>query len=81
MNIILSEYAGFCFGVKRAVDNVDELFSQGKKVATLGPLIHNPSYIEDFKNRGGAIINDVKEIDKNTHLVIRAHGITKESLS
>ena len=81
MNIILSEYAGFCFGVKRAVDNVDELFSQGKKVATLGPLIHNPSYIDDFKNRGGTIINDVKEIDKNTHLVIRAHGITKESLA
>ncbi len=81
MNIILSEYAGFCFGVKRAVDTVDELFSQGKKVATLGPLIHNPSYIEDFKNGGGTIINDVKEVDKNTHLVIRAHGITKESLS
>ena len=81
MDIILSEYAGFCFGVKRAVDCVEDLFSQGKKVATLGPLIHNPSYIADFQNRGGRIVNSIDELNRNTHLVIRAHGITKEALT
>ncbi len=80
MNIYLSEYAGFCFGVNRAVDRVEELFSQNKKVATLGPLIHNPSYIADFQNRGGNIVSNINEVDKNTHLVIRAHGITKDAI-
>ncbi len=80
MNIILSEYAGFCFGVNKAVNIVEQLFENGKKVATLGPLIHNPSYIDDFKRRNGIIINSVDEIPEDTHLVIRAHGITKGTL-
>ena len=80
MKIILSEYAGFCFGVNKAVNIVEQLFENGKKVATLGPLIHNPSYIDDFKRRNGIIINSVDEIPEDTHLVIRAHGITKETL-
>ena len=80
MEIILSEYAGFCFGVNKAVNAVEKLLEGGSKVTTLGPLIHNPSYIDDFCSRGGAIADKISEIASDTHLVIRAHGITKDML-
>ena len=48
-NITLAKTAGFCFGVDRAIKLIEKLLSEGKKVATLGPIIHNPQVIEDFK--------------------------------
>lgn len=81
MKIILSDYAGFCFGVNKAVNVVENLLNEGKNVTTLGPLIHNPSYINAFLERGGKIAESIKDTDKSSHLVIRAHGITKQMLS
>ncbi len=78
MKIILADTAGFCFGVNRAVNKVEELLSAGKKVATLGPLIHNPQYIESLCKRGASIVNTPTDVTSNSELVIRAHGITKE---
>jgi 4-hydroxy-3-methylbut-2-enyl diphosphate reductase len=80
MEIILSEYAGFCFGVNKAVNAVEKLLKSGTKVTTLGPLIHNPSYIDTFRERGGMIAESIEDTDKSSHLVIRAHGITKQLL-
>lgn len=78
MKIILAESAGFCFGVNRAVNKVEELLKNKKKVATLGPLIHNPQYIQSLCDRGVVIANSVNDVDSESELVIRAHGITKE---
>ena len=78
MEIILADTAGFCFGVNRAVNKVEELLSDGKKVATLGPLIHNPQYIQSLCDRGAVIVDSPDEVPKNCELVIRAHGITKQ---
>ncbi len=80
MNIILADSAGFCFGVNRAVNKVEELLSQGKKVATLGPLIHNPQYIQSLCDRGAIIVESPDEVPEKCELVIRAHGITKDLL-
>ncbi len=80
MNIILADSAGFCFGVNRAVNKVEELLSDGKKVATLGPLIHNPQYIQSLCDRGALIVDSPDEVPENCELVIRAHGITKDLL-
>ncbi len=80
MEIILADTAGFCFGVNRAVNKVEELLSDGKKVATLGPLIHNPQYIQSLCDRGAIIVESPDEVPENCELVIRAHGITKELL-
>lgn len=80
MEIILADTAGFCFGVNRAVNKVEELLSDGKKVATLGPLIHNPQYIQSLCDRGAIIVESPKEVPQNCELVIRAHGITKDLL-
>ncbi|NMD04699.1 MAG: 4-hydroxy-3-methylbut-2-enyl diphosphate reductase, partial [Deltaproteobacteria bacterium] len=79
MEIKLARTAGFCMGVRRAVDIVLEIAQHetGREIYTYGPLIHNPQTIELLKSRG---IKPVKSIDeiadkKNSVLVIRAHGI------
>ena len=46
MKITLASSAGFCFGVKRAVETVERLLDEGKTVATLGPIIHNPQVVQ-----------------------------------
>ena len=78
MKIIVAKTAGFCFGVNRAVNSVEKLLSDGKKTATLGPLIHNPQYIDSLKKRGVITADDVNSVPNGYELVIRAHGITKE---
>ncbi len=78
MKIMLAESAGFCFGVNRAVNKVEELLSSDTKVATLGPLIHNPSYIKSIEDRGAIRVNSVCEVPSEYELVIRAHGVTKD---
>ena len=78
--ITLAETAGFCFGVDRAIKLIEKLLSDGKRVATLGPIIHNPQVIEDFKNRGVYIVEHPREVEKDTVLVLRTHGVTEEVL-
>lgn len=80
MEIILADTAGFCFGVNRAVNKVEELLSSGKKVTTLGPLIHNPQYIQSLCQRGAMIAENPSDVPVDSELVIRAHGITKQTL-
>lgn len=79
--ITLAKTAGFCFGVDRAIGIIDKLLLEGKRVATLGPIIHNPQVIEDYKSRGVSIVESPGDIEKGTVLVLRTHGVTCEVLS
>ena len=80
MEILLAESAGFCFGVKRAVDTVYEQLEKGySPIYTYGPIIHNENVVEDLKSKGIAIIDEnsnVAEIKKGT-VIIRSHGVKK----
>ena len=67
--------AGFCFGVDRAVRLVYEALAAGKKVATLGPVVHNDSVVGDLLQKGARIISDVSELEEGETLIIRAHGV------
>lgn len=83
MSVILAETAGFCMGVKRAVDLVLDIAQRkGKrKIYTYGPLIHNPQTVELLRNRGIIPVGHLDEIpadEKDATLVIRAHGISPE---
>ena len=78
MEITLAKTAGFCFGVNRAVQMVYDLLDEGKKVCTLGPIIHNPQLVEELSNRGVRIVNSPEEVKENEILVIRSHGVTRE---
>lgn len=76
MKIILAKSAGFCFGVNRAVTIVNNLLDEGKKVTTLGPIIHNPHMVAELAERGVEIADtpdDLSSMDRT--LVIRSHGV------
>ncbi|MCH5353152.1 MAG: bifunctional 4-hydroxy-3-methylbut-2-enyl diphosphate reductase/30S ribosomal protein S1 [Acutalibacter sp.] len=75
MPVTVAKTAGFCFGVDRAVSTVYELLEQGKKAATLGPIIHNPQIVEDLKRRGVEIVNFPADTPPGHTLVIRSHGV------
>lgn len=75
--IILAKTAGFCFGVDRAVKTVTELLDNGKKVATLGPIIHNPQLVSELEERGTRIVSSPSEIREGETLVIRSHGVPR----
>ena len=78
MSIEVAKTAGFCFGVKRAVDVVYRQTESGEKIASLGDLIHNNQVIEDLNSKGVYSYSDVEEIPKDYTIVIRAHGVGKD---
>lgn len=73
--IEVAKTAGFCFGVNRAVEMTYKLVDSGKKVATFGPLIHNPVVIEDLEKKGVRVINSPIEASADTTVVVRTHGV------
>jgi len=79
MEIKLAKTAGFCMGVRRAVDIVLEIAQHetGHRIYTYGPLIHNPQTIELLRNRGITPVKSIEEIKdrESAVLIIRAHGI------
>jgi 4-hydroxy-3-methylbut-2-enyl diphosphate reductase len=78
MEVKLAKTAGFCMGVRRAVDIVLDIAQhETRRIYTYGPLIHNPQTIELLKSRGIRPIENIEEIKdkKNAILIVRAHGI------
>jgi len=75
--IELGEKAGFCFGVNRAIELVEKLLDEGKKVCTLGPIIHNSQMVERLANRGVKTVETVDEVPDGYTVVIRSHGVDK----
>ncbi len=73
--IKLAKTAGFCFGVSRAVELVETLLKEGNKVATLGPIIHNPQMVGRLSDMGCRIVDAPGEGKPDEILVIRSHGI------
>lgn len=73
--------AGFCFGVKRAVEKVYEQVELGKKnVYTYGPIIHNEEVVSDLEAKGVSVLENraaLEAIEKGT-VVIRSHGVPKD---
>lgn len=78
MPVRVADTAGFCFGVKRAVDSVYDSIAKGEKIATLGDVIHNNSVIDDLKNHGVYSFEHVEDIPEGYSIVIRAHGVGKD---
>ncbi|OGF50599.1 MAG: 4-hydroxy-3-methylbut-2-enyl diphosphate reductase [Candidatus Firestonebacteria bacterium RIFOXYA2_FULL_40_8] len=79
MRVILAEHAGFCFGVKRAINMASETARKAKEnVYTYGPIIHNPQVVEKFKKEGVHPVKDIKKIVKGSSIIIRTHGVPPE---
>ena len=75
MEVILAEYLGFCYGVKRAIKVARE-HADGK-TNTLGPIIHNPQMVERLKAEGVGMVEDLDSMDEGT-VIIRSHGVGPE---
>ena len=78
MKVEVAKSAGFCFGVDRAVNAVYQLLEEGKRAATLGPIIHNPQVTEDLAARGVVVVEDPSQTPPGYTLVIRSHGVSRE---
>ena len=81
MEVNVAKTAGFCFGVKRAVDQVYEQTEKenGKKIYTYGPIIHNEEVVKDLRSRGVEVIHSEEELAALTEgiVIIRSHGVPK----
>lgn len=73
--ITVAETAGFCFGVQRAVDMVQQALDAGDRVCTLGPLIHNTQFVQSLERQGVAVIGSVEENTEGRRVIIRSHGV------
>ncbi len=78
MCVTVAKHAGFCYGVAKAVRLAEELVAQGKHIATLGPLIHNPQWMAMMEQKGLLCISDPQQLPQGYELIIRSHGITKQ---
>lgn len=81
MDIKIAKTAGFCFGVKKAVEKVYEQIEMSiEPIYTFGPIIHNEKVVKDLESKGVSVVNNVKELKqiKGGILIIRSHGVSKE---
>lgn len=85
MQVELAACAGFCFGVKRAVDTVHEQLKTGKTIYTYGPIVHNEEVVKELEDLGVKVLNSKEELmhltpaeGEKIAVVIRAHGVPRE---
>ena len=78
--VTIAKSAGFCFGVKRAVDMVYDEAKKGERVYTLGPIIHNQQVVEDLEKKGVKVIDSVNDINNgyDATVIIRSHGVPEK---
>ena len=77
MSVRIAKSAGFCFGVSRAVELVEQTASAGKKVATLGPIIHNRHVVDKFQSMGVRVIEQPEDAKPGETVIIRSHGVSR----
>jgi len=75
----IAERAGFCYGVRLAIDKAKHARDEGKEVTTLGQLVHNPGIKADLSDRGIKTADLADQVEGGT-LVIRAHGVPADDL-
>ncbi|HXG86322.1 MAG TPA: 4-hydroxy-3-methylbut-2-enyl diphosphate reductase [Pyrinomonadaceae bacterium] len=78
MQVLLADEYGFCFGVERAVEMVEEALEEGDTVRALGPLIHNDQEMSRLATQGVRTISEPVQIKRGETAVIRAHGVTPQ---
>ncbi|MBO5128981.1 MAG: bifunctional 4-hydroxy-3-methylbut-2-enyl diphosphate reductase/30S ribosomal protein S1 [Oscillospiraceae bacterium] len=78
MSVRTAKSAGFCFGVSRAVELVEKAAGEGKRVVTLGPIIHNRHVVGKFENMGVGVIETPEEADARNTVIIRSHGVSAD---
>lgn len=77
MEIVLAKSAGFCFGVKRAVNMAFQAAEEDENICSLGPLIHSPQLVGRLEAEGISVVNDIHAVTDES-VIVRSHGITRQ---
>ena len=78
MSVTVAKNAGFCFGVSRAVETVEKCAAEGRRVVTLGPIIHNRHVVRKFNDMGVEVIEKPEQAEFGMTVIIRSHGVTRK---
>lgn len=78
MEIIVGKTAGFCYGVKNAVDNATAEVEKSHEVCCLGEIVHNSKVVKELEDKGMKFIDELSENTRKYKTIIRAHGVTKD---
>ena len=79
--VLAAESAGFCFGVRRAIDELERLLESGGVVYTLGEVIHNPQMVASLRARGALPVDTPDELPPGATVMIRTHGVGREVMN
>ena len=80
MKVVLAKSAGFCFGVRRAVDTVyEQVAKENGKIYTYGPIIHNEEVVADLEKKGVCVVETAQDLPncRDGTVIIRSHGVGK----
>lgn len=78
MEIIVGKKAGFCYGVKNVVEESTKILNKEDTIYCLGELVHNKQVMDELKNNGLIVVEDINDIPNGNKVIFRAHGICKE---
>jgi len=78
MEVIVGKTAGFCYGVKNAVDNATEEIKKNNNVCCLGEIVHNSKVVKELQDMGMKFIENLEENTDGCKTIIRAHGVPQE---
>ena len=78
MEVIVGKYAGFCGGVKNAVEQTEKAVEENEVMYCLGEVVHNRQVIANLESKGLIIVNSIDEVPENSKMIIRAHGEKEE---
>jgi 4-hydroxy-3-methylbut-2-enyl diphosphate reductase len=78
MKIIIAKNAGYCFGVKDAVDLAHDIAKKEGRVYMLGDIVHNERVVNDLNNVGAKVVKSLKDVPENGTVLFRAHGTKNE---
>ena len=80
MEVIVGKTAGFCFGVKRAIELSQATADTSKNAYCVGSIVHNKVVNDDLKSRGLNFVKSIEEVPVGSKVIIRAHGVTQDEM-
>lgn len=78
MRVVVAPHAGFCFGVRRAIEMARRAVAEGRPVYSLGPLIHNRQAVENLRRQGLTPVEDPDDVPDGARVMIRTHGAGRD---
>src|ERR1700675_2448329 len=80
-DVRIAKRAGFCYGVREAIDKAKEASSAGKTTHTLGQVVHNEGVVRDLQALGIQTVETLDDVDRGAAVVIRAHGVRPDVMA